>query len=353
MTILRKRIKLPAFTRSDIWVFLSIIPVMVIICNGILLGADYFRNWKIFLIATAIYFSMMFLVFHICGALAIRFYKIFPEIKDTQKRLLLSITCFMAVTVLSITPLMQIYKAIPLLNFHSPSYTHLGVAGVCILCNIIITITFEGLAAFERWKATLFETEQLKKENLKSQLQSLKNQINPHFLFNSINSLSSLIAEDPGQAEKFLDEMSKVYRYLLRNNEDNLIPLSMELQFIYSYFHLLKTRYGEGIGLSVTVSDASKALFIPPLTLQILLENAVKHNMILKKKPLIIEIMCMDDETLIVKNNLQRKTSMVLSNKVGLENIAAKYMLLNQPEILIVEENNEFVVKVPLIKSIT
>jgi len=351
MLELNKKVRLPAYTKSDVWVFLAIVPLQVIICNGIFLRGSYFSNWQIFLTATVIYFCIMFLVFQLCGLVAVKFLKKYPDLKDTPKRLFYSVLCYIGITVFSITPLMQIYKSIPLLQFSSPSYTHLGVAAICILGNIIITITFEGLAAFERWKTTLVETEQLKKENLRSQLQSLKNQINPHFLFNSINSLSSLISEDPQKAETFLDEMSKVYRYLLRNNEDNLIPLSMELQFISSYYHLLKTRYGDGIELTVKVGDDSRDLLIPPLTLQILVENAVKHNMILKKQPLKIEICCMKDNQLMVKNNLQKKSAKVLSNKVGLENIAAKYLLLNQPDIQISEENNEFIVRIPLIKN--
>jgi LytS/YehU family sensor histidine kinase len=294
---------------------------------------------------------MMFIVFQICGTIAVKMFRKFPDVRDTPKRILLSVLCYISITVGSIIPLMQIYKMVPVLNYQSPSYIHLGVAGVCVLGNVIITITFEGLSAFERWKNTLFETEQLKKENLRSQLQSLKNQINPHFLFNSINSLSSLIAEDPEKAETFLDEMSKVYRYLLRNNEDNLIPLSMELQFITSYFHLLKTRYGEGIELNVHVAEAAREMYLPPLTLQILVENAVKHNIIMKKQPLIIKIYCLDNQHLTIKNNLQKKTAKVLSNKVGLENIAAKYMLLNMPDIEIRESEGEFIVTVPLIKQ--
>ena len=347
--MLKGEFKLPAYTKSDTWVFAIVVPLSIMISNAILLGSHYFSSWKVFLVATGIYLGEMFVIFQICGFLALWFLKKFPEIKDTPKRIALSLSCFIVLTVSAVTPLMWLYDKIPLLHYKWSGYINLWVALVSVLTNIILTILFEGLAFFERWKATLTETEQLKEENLRSQLQSLKNQINPHFLFNSINSLSSLISEDPEKAELFLDEMSKVYRYLLRNNEDNLIPLQTEIQFINSYFHLLKTRYGDGISLMVNVPPDCKDLMIPPLTLQILVENAVKHNMILKEQPLKIEIACANHHQLMVKNNLQKKELKVQSSKVGLENIAAKYQLLNQPDIMINDKGDEFIVTVPLI----
>ncbi len=119
------------------------------------------------------------------------------------------------------------------------------VLSVGIICNLLATSFNEGAAFFEKWRKVVDGAEQLKKENLQSQLEGLKGQVNPHFLFNSLNSLSSLISDDPDKAEKFLDEMSKVYRYLLRTNEDSLTTVEAEMQFIQSYFHLLKTRYGD------------------------------------------------------------------------------------------------------------
>jgi len=352
MPPLNAKVKLPAYTKSDIWVLLAVVPLQVVWCNRILLGEIYFSDIRVFLTATGIYFTLMFFVFQVCGLIAIRFLQIFPDSDDTVKRLLLSVLCYISITVASITPLMWLYGKISLFNYTMLSFTHLKVAIICMTGNLIITIVFEGLAAFERWKATLFETEQLKKENLRSQLQSLKNQINPHFLFNSINSLSSLIGDDPEKAEVFLDEMSKVYRYLLRNDEDNLVPLSIELQFIDSYYHLLKTRYGEGIVLEFHVRDSCRELYVPPLTLQILVENAVKHNVMLKEQPLKIEIRCVNDEQLLVKNNLQLKALKVITNKAGLENIAAKYQLLNGSEIMVTEDEDAFMVTVPLIKNL-
>ena len=204
---------------------------------------------------------------------------------------------------------------------------------------------------FEKWRKMVDETEQLKKENLQSQLEGLKGQVNPHFLFNSLNSLSSLISDDPDKAEKFLDEMSKVYRYLLRTNEDGLTTLDAEMQFIHSYFHLLKTRYGDGLDLETIIDERYYTYQLPPLTLQMLVENAVKHNMILRDHPLKILIMTTNSGKLVVSNNLQRKDRMVSSNKVGLTNIVNKYRLMKQEEISVRDDGKEFAVVVPLIQN--
>lgn len=217
-----------------------------------------------------------------------------------------------------------------------------------VLVDVLAASFHEAAAFYERWKKAAILTEQLKRENLQSQLDSLKAQVNPHFLFNSLNSLSSLISEDSEKAEKFLDELSKVYRYLLRNNEDHLTTLGEELQFIYSYAHLLQTRYGESLQVLVYVNPKYYDYQLPPLTLQMLVENAVKHNRMMKECPLRIVVKCEADKLTVV-NNLQRKVRQVSSNRVGLGNIAKKYKLLDQPDIVIKENDKEFAVIIPLI----
>ncbi|MES2850063.1 MAG: histidine kinase, partial [Bacteroidota bacterium] len=217
----------------------------------------------------------------------------------------------------------------------------------------VIGIAFnEGIYTFSKWKENIQEAEQLKKANLQTQFDSLKNQVNPHFLFNSINILSSLIHEDKERAEKFIDEMSRVYRYLLRNNEDELVPLSAELRFIESYGHLLTTRYGNGFEIRVTVDEQFTNHLLPPLTLQLLVENAVKHNAVLKDKPLLVEITTDVNGWLTVKNNLQKKNTPVDSSKIGLNNIREKYLLLGQPEVIIEETPGAFIISLPLIATL-
>lgn len=189
----------------------------------------------------------------------------------------------------------------------------------------------------------------LEQEKTDAQLRALQAQVNPHFLFNSLNSLSSLIDENPSQASEFVDELSLVYRYLLRANDQPLTSLSNELDFIRSYFRLLKTRYGNGLDLDVLVSPLQYGQLLPPLTLQLLVENAVKHNVVQAKRPLKVQILTTESGQLMVRNNLQRKNTPVLSNGVGLSSILTQYQRLEQPSPVVTDDNDEFAVTLPLI----
>jgi LytS/YehU family sensor histidine kinase len=180
----------------------------------------------------------------------------------------------------------------------------------------------------------------------------LKNQVNPHFLFNSLNTLSSLVSISPEQAERFIDELSSVYRYLLQSNEQVLATLRAEIEFANSYYHLLKTRYGDAIQLTINIDSIHFDFLIPSLSLQLLLENSTKHNIVSTAKPLHIHIYTQTaPDRLVVSNNLQRKINPVPSNKMGLVNIMKTLQLLNQQEVVVQESEKEFVVILPLIKQ--
>ncbi len=241
----------------------------------------------------------------------------------------------------------------------------LNLWGFDILLAVSITlfyvILYETLFYIERsslnqrrLKQAEREQEKLRAANLKSQLNALKQQVNPHFLFNSLNILDSLIEDDPSQARVFLDELSTVYRYLLRTNrtaglDQNLTDLASELQFIQSYYHLLKTRHGTNLTLEIRVEERYNAYQLPPLTLQLLVENALKHNVILPEQPLKIVIESDDKAQLQVRNTLQKKQTRVLSNGVGLSNILTQYQMLGYPIPTIQECDGQFVVTLPLI----
>ncbi|WP_420147624.1 histidine kinase [Spirosoma sp.] len=193
--------------------------------------------------------------------------------------------------------------------------------------------------------------QRLEQEKTEVHIRALQAQVNPHFLFNSLNSLSALIDDDAQQAGVFLDELSSVYRYLLRANAQSLTPLSDELAFIRSYCHLLQTRHGEALRVVWQVAPSFLNCQLPPLTLQLLVENAVKHNVILASRPLTISITTNDRGQLQVRNNVQRKIMRVASNGVGLANIWSKYQILNQPVPTLSEDNEQFVVTLPLIDA--
>ncbi|MBO0930269.1 sensor histidine kinase [Fibrella aquatilis] len=189
----------------------------------------------------------------------------------------------------------------------------------------------------------------MEQEKVEVQIRGLQAQVNPHFLFNSLNSLSALIEDDTQRAGVFLDELSSVYRYLLRSNDQILTSLAAELAFSRSYCHLLQTRHGSALRVEWQVDSPLLGRQLPPLTLQLLLENAVKHNIALPEQPLHIAISTDTNNQLQVRNNIQRKSVRVASPGLGLANILSKYQMLNQPIPTILEDAGQFVVTLPLV----
>jgi two-component system LytT family sensor kinase len=323
-----------------------------IILNSIIFGGRYFSDWKVFAIATVVAFLFLCISFTMYGGVALAFRNRFPRDEQFMKRTSIIICLFIIMTGLLILLLFTIYESIPPLNFTFREGSFIGAYSATVVLNIFLTILTEAVAKFASYKATLVETEALKKEYMQSQLLGLKSQVNPHFLFNGLNSLSSLISEDPEKAEEFLDEMSKVYRYLLRNDDEQLVELETELRFIQSYFYLLHVRYGDGIVLTIDVADEQRGLMIPPLTLQILVENAFNLNSISKENPLRLSIRSLEDGWLEVKNNLQAKLGGdEQAYMEGLDNIINKFRLLCQQTVTIEDSATHRTIRLPLIKK--
>ena len=368
-------------TKQFGWQMLLLFPWFIPLITYLLLGPDYLSHWSIFLRATALNTALGVACQWLLDQTTSRITMRYPDLKQTGRRLVLLMLAFSSITLVIVMGALWSYAHFRLFGYvHRPEIT-----GRIIACNLIVNLVsvgaFESIYSMTKWRENMVEKEQLKKVNLQSQYESLKSQVNPHFLFNTLNSLSSLIADEPERAEEFVDEMAKVYRYLLQTNRPTdvgkglatrsapsvgapigsdtgeLTTLDAEMNFIHSYFHLLKTRYGQGICLDVSVNEADLYKLLPPLTLQMLVENAVKHNVIHADKPLTIEIKSAPGGQLLVRNNLQRKTTRVLSNQVGLSNIRAKYRLLTgqrttPTDIVIDETGGYFTILLPLLNQI-
>lgn len=216
-----------------------------------------------------------------------------------------------------------------------------------MIATIILAIF--GYHFVNRWKQSEIREAELQKEKALVQYDSLRNQLNPHFLFNSLTSLNSLIYENPQLASEFLQQLSKVFRYVLDHKEKNLVTLETEISFVRHYVHLLKTRYEEGLNVSFEVSESGIQKAIVPVTLQILLENAIKHNSTQKSAPLTIRIYDTDDY-LVVENNLQKMNSMDTSNGYGLDNLKNLYRFLSAKDTVIEQAEKTFTVKIPLLE---
>ena len=189
----------------------------------------------------------------------------------------------------------------------------------------------------------------LQKENLQSQFDVLKQQVNPHFLFNSLNVLTSLIRLEPELAEKFTEHLAKVYRYVLENKDNELVNLSTEISFLEAYIFLIKIRFMDKVVVNIRIPEEMKSERIIPLAMQLLIENAIKHNSMSKKSPLVIDIFIDDTNHLIVVNNLQEREAHMTSTGVGLKNIQNRYRLLNNTIPVFEKTKTHFIARIPLV----
>lgn len=197
-------------------------------------------------------------------------------------------------------------------------------------------------------KIDAIEKEQLKQQTLQNELSALKNQVNPHFLFNSLNSLTLLVREDQKTAEKFIKKLSFLYRYILQSKDQNLVALKEELKFLNSYIFLIKERYRENFHVNISIDEGLLQKETPTLALQILVENSVKHNEISAKKPLTVDIYN-DDNFLIVKNKIQKRTGSIESTNTGLSNLNNRFQLSLNKSIIIEKSQDYFIVKLPIL----
>lgn len=216
---------------------------------------------------------------------------------------------------------------------------------VNLFLNCINAIVFY----INRTKKAQLEAEQFKKISVEAQFEALRNQINPHFLFNSFNVLSSLVYKDADTSARFIAQLSIVYRYLLYNQEKKIVALHEELEFIRAYLFLLEIRFGENLIIKLGSLDGEQDFYVAPATLQMLIENAIKHNVVSKKNPLTIHIY-RDHDFLVISNNLQIKEVKEPSTQVGLKNIISRYVFLSNREVSVRTENNRFTVRIPLLE---
>ncbi|MGS2740971.1 sensor histidine kinase [Sinomicrobium sp. M5D2P17] len=228
-----------------------------------------------------------------------------------------------------------------------------------LLMKIFREMLLGGLVAFvvyyleilKEKQRNAIELEQLKQKQLEANISSLKEQLSPHFLFNSLNTLKSLIRQDPEASEDFVVKLSEVYRFLLMHWEDQTVSITEELGFIKAYSYLLKSRFGENFQVHIHIPEPQQKNLIPPLTLQLLIENAVKHNIVSRSNPLTISITSIKTH-LIISNNFQPKNSIESSGNVGLSNINKRYLLLAGEGIQIQKQNSVFTVKIPMLHSL-
>ncbi|GAB5524732.1 MAG: hypothetical protein Roseis2KO_26040 [Roseivirga sp.] len=254
------------------------------------------------------------------------------------------------ITVLIYTP-----SIMYLLNFFFNLFLDVSVdwgnGDILVAIGITCLISFFMFAKefLNNWRRASLDAERIKREQMATKYESLKNQVNPHFLFNSLNALTNLVYEDQDQAANFIRQLSKVYRYVLDTQSKELVSLKTELTFLNSYVFLQKIRFDDKLTVDISVEGFEERL-LPPIALQMLLENAIKHNTIAEEEPLTVQIYIEDESYIVVKNNLQKKRiPLEASSGMGLENIKSRYEFLSKSAVEVTETADEFIVKLPLL----
>lgn len=341
---------IPKFHTKDFTVLVASMLPLAVLDNYFLYGNAYFSSASQFTITTLVTFAYLGAGFMTYGFVAIFLRWRFPEDHQTFKRLLICLGIFFLMSAVYTSVLLLIYDRFEFYGYEYFENDFIKGYLSLIVLNVFLTFLNEGISRFEKYRVTLRETEQLTKEYMHSQLLGLKSQMNPHFLFNSLNTLSSLIHEDADTAEDFLDHMSKVYRYLLRNNEERAVTIETELGFIRSYFYLLKARHADALQLTIDVSEEGRQRMIPPLTLQMIFENAMNQNAISRSNPLQIQVRD-TVEGLEVINTVQPKISNNDDETEVVANINNKYRLLCGCEIRITETMKKRCIQLPALEN--
>lgn len=277
----------------------------------------------------------------------------YPHFKDVRKRLFHQSLSMLLFTLAFSNLLGWIFDDL-IFKSHNGGHFSTDVLitsnSAAIFCTIMIIAVYESIYFMNELKHSVEETETLKRESLKAQLNALKTQVNPHFLFNNLNTLTALIPETPKQAIEFVQQLSKVYRHILEVQDEKSIPLKDELDVLKAYGFLLKTRFGDNLDIDIDVPDDKLQQKIVPLSLQLLMENAIKHNIVSSAKPLQIKVFA-ENGHLVVSNNLQVKNQMIESTGIGLDNIRNRYKLVGDKEVIVAESGDSFTVSIPLIAN--
>ncbi|HOZ51013.1 MAG TPA: histidine kinase [Chitinophagaceae bacterium] len=275
----------------------------------------------------------------------------YPWVLKTTKRILFHLPIALIFSAIALYVLMLTYDTwVCGLNAQ-----HKKLMAASLYISFLITIlllSFEiGGQLLKGWKLSLIEVERYKTETVQAQLQNLKDQINPHFLFNNLSVLSSLVYINQDKAVDFINQLSKVYRYLLDNRTNELVRLEDEMKFLESYIYLIQIRFDRNIHFEIDIDPNKLKDYIPPMSLQMLIENVIKHNEISGEFPLSVWVN-IKDNMLEVRNSLKARMADEVSSKSGLNNIQERYKYFTEIPMEIIKSEHEFIVRIPLLSNL-
>ncbi len=301
--------------------------------------------------AESFYFAGAYWLY--CRFIIILLRKRFDGFNQSVKRLWIQ----MGILIITLPIIGALISGSVFLFYHFTSFedhfepSHLQSIFTTYTVSLVVILLYEIIYYVHKYKEAIIEKKNIEHEHTKGQLENLRNQINPHFLFNSMNTLMNLIPMNPDRATNYLSKLSKFYRYTVSNKDEAIVPLTEELEHVKIYADILQERFQEGLIIRTPESIPHSAKVIP-LCLQLLIENAVKHNVVGRKKPLTISIST-DKKVgfLTVSNNIQKRIQEVKSTGLGLKNIKDRVAYFSKKEIIITETESNFSVSVPLIYS--
>ena len=333
---------LKRYSKKEPLVFVWVMMPYIVFLNILVFGYCIFGSLLLFIKSFFYTGIFMFVIYFFFGLVATIIQKRFSSASEMFKRIVVMLPVFYLMNGIAISILFYLHNKLQLLSCQiKPAMLVWSIIYACIM-STIITLINEGVANWEAWKTSLTETEKLKNVYQRSRVLGLKGQINPHFLFNCFNTLSGLIQEDEKKAEKFLDEMTKVHRYLLRSDDELLVSLEMEIKFAESYLYLAKERFANALQYSIIIDSIAFQKKLPPLSMQVILENIIYTNALHKNDPLIIQITAGSENNLLVVNSVHEKTVVQNYNvDDGLDNLMNKYKMLNTRNISINEADNK------------
>lgn len=351
LSMFKQQVKYLGF--NDFWFMTIGIVVLGFIIPPLFFDVSLFRQGFTFEWIEASMFATCYWI--VSRLIMIQLRKRYPDFEQVKKRLISSfIWCTLGVTITGIIISPVIIGMAQYFNLGTYKPNALQGFGAAFTATFFLLAVYESIWYYSQLKKSIQEQEQEKVAHIQSQLDGLRNQVNPHFLFNSLNTLNHIVEfEDKAIAKNFINQLSKVYRYILDSREESTITLEEELEFVEAYIAIQKERFLENLNVNITVPKHLLTKKIIPLSLQLLIENAIKHNVISSKKPLKIDI-GIDPSTncIFVKNNIQKKNRVLHSTKVGLQNIKERYRLLaSEIPVHISEDHTAFIVSLPLLNQ--
>lgn len=301
-------------------------------------------QWQEYLIAIVIAFIILEGVRWINRRLE----KYMPWVENISNRFFAQLATNSVFVVIAVTGLKFLFDHLLGKPIVRPMFDDVVVITTTFSITVIVVAIEMGIYFLNRWRRSMVELERFKKSSLEFRHEMLKTQVNPHFLFNSLNTLSSLVYSDPETAYHFIRQLASVYRNVLEHRNKGLVTIEEELKATSSYIDLMRLRFGDKLNLHFNISEDKNLYQVPPLMLQLLIENAIKHNVVSEKYPLSLWI-TLEGDQIVIKNSLRLKSSKGYSSKIGLDNICSHYDIVTDKKVVIEQTEEFFTVKIPIL----